>query len=125
MTAAVSPAKFIARPALEWPKGRTMGFSSRPPLCKLARVTAKSAAAPALTAMKRNLFGLSQNLWVTSTLGCATAMTGTTAASDGSGASGSGPCAATAQLKAKITVDTAVLTRIREQLLAIISAVLG
>src|SRR5690242_518684 len=100
ITPAVSPAKFIAKPALERPKIRTIGFSSRPPLCKLARVTAKSAALPAAAATNRIWFGLSQNLCDVSILGGGVAMRGRTALTDGTGALGSGPCAHRLELKA-------------------------
>ena len=123
MTAAVSPAKFIARPALERPKGH-IGFSSRPPLCRLARVCEIGGGACA-GCDEEELILLVPEFVGDFHSGLRYGHDRHNRCQRWEWRIRKRPCAATAQLKAKIAVDTAVLTRIREQLLAIISAVLG
>ncbi len=94
--------KFVASPAVDRPNRRTTGFSSRPPpLCRFARVTAKSAALKAADAVNKATFCLSQNR-CSLTTGAASCggpgrMTGDAASSDrlgvAEGASGSAPTA--------------------------------
>src|SRR5581483_3392634 len=119
ITPTVSPAKFSAKPAVERPKGRTIGFSSLPPFCKLARVTAKSAALLAAAATNRMRFGLSQNLCGISNPGWGARMD-TAAAGETIGASGSGPCAHSGFPKANMVIDSNVLTRSIEMQLQLI-----
>jgi hypothetical protein len=85
----------------------------------------ETAALPAAAATNRIWFGLSQNLCEVSILGGGVAMRGRTALADGMGALGSGPCAHSLELKARVVIDTNALTRSMEKQLIFISAVLG
>src|ERR1700674_3075413 len=76
MIPAVSPAKLTTNPAVLPLKRRVTGFSSFPPFCRLARVTAKSAALRAATVTNRARFSLSQNLWWLGASGRVLATTG-------------------------------------------------
>jgi hypothetical protein len=94
MTPAVSPAKLTASPAVERPKIRTTGLSSRPPLWRLERVIAKSAPFNAAAAKKSTLFSRSQNLCsLAMDRGKETNAEARSTAGIGVGASGSGPWA--------------------------------
>src|ERR1700693_5318409 len=79
--------KFIAKPGVERPNMRTTGFSSWPPLRRLARVTAKSAPFNAAAANNSAQFCLSQKRCSELTLKGAVA-TGVGASTNAVGASG-------------------------------------
>src|SRR5579859_566843 len=120
MTPAVSPAKFRAKPGVERPKTRTIGLSSCPPFCRLARVTRKSAVLETATAAKRTRFLLSKNLCGTSARGLAMTNAGA-AATDGFGVPGSGPCANAAEPRVR-RLKNALIRRTVERRSEVISA---
>src|SRR5215469_2511683 len=92
-----------------------MGFNSRPPLCRLERVTAKSAPLRAPAVTKSNSFCLSQNL-CSPMSGCGTETYAEACgkAPESIRASGIGPCAKDVGhvTRAKRRIPTAALSRL-------------
>src|SRR5579871_1860750 len=78
--------KFTAKPGVLEPNNRVTGFNSRPPDCRFARVTKKSAVLNAAVAAKSARFLLSQKRWRCE-VSCG-ALTNETGAGEGLRASG-------------------------------------
>src|SRR5579864_5472117 len=90
---------------------RTIGFSSRPPFCRLARVTVKSAPLRAADAAKRATFRLSQNLCSAVAAKLEEVTTGAAGSMVGVGASGEGPCARRSGQSAAIAAISTTIYR--------------